>query len=110
MGISENPRQSLIPSFLYSPSSPSKTLDLRMILSRGTRSVLPPPDADLKPTPAAARSSSFLIPSPSEPGKIEMYSPAFYAACTAGGIASCGLTHMSVTSSSATCRFQAVFG
>ncbi|KAK1318541.1 hypothetical protein QJS10_CPB04g00134 [Acorus calamus] len=82
MGISENPRQSLIPSFLYSPSSPSKTLDLRMILSRGTRSVLPPPDADLKPTPAAARSSSFLIPSPSEPGK--MYSPAFYAACTAG--------------------------
>ncbi|KAK1291486.1 hypothetical protein QJS10_CPB17g00899 [Acorus calamus] len=27
-----------------------------------------------------------------------MYSPAFYAACTAGGIASCGLTHMSITS------------
>ncbi|VAI50001.1 unnamed protein product [Triticum turgidum subsp. durum] len=26
-----------------------------------------------------------------------MYSPAFYAACTAGGIASCGLTHMAVT-------------
>jgi solute carrier family 25 phosphate transporter 3 len=26
-----------------------------------------------------------------------MYSPAFYAACTAGGVASCGLTHMTVT-------------
>ncbi|PWZ34186.1 Mitochondrial phosphate carrier protein 3, mitochondrial [Zea mays] len=26
-----------------------------------------------------------------------MYSPAFYAACTTGGIASCGLTHMAVT-------------
>jgi solute carrier family 25 (mitochondrial phosphate transporter), member 3 len=29
--------------------------------------------------------------------KIEMYLPAFYAACTAGGVASCGLTHMMVT-------------
>lgn len=39
-----------------------------------------------------------MIPAPSEPfGKIEMYSPRFYAACTAGGILSCGLTHMSVT-------------
>lgn len=37
----------------------------------------------------------FSIQAPSE--KIEMYSPAFYAACTAGGIASCGLTHMAVT-------------
>ena len=38
---------------------------------------------------------SFPIQAPKE--KIEMYSPAFYAACTAGGIASCGLTHMAVT-------------
>ncbi|CAI0446729.1 unnamed protein product, partial [Linum tenue] len=37
----------------------------------------------------------FAIPAPSE--KIAMYSPAFYAACTAGGIFSCGLTHMAVT-------------
>jgi hypothetical protein len=43
-------------------------------------------------------SGGFVIPAPSEPGKrIEMYSPAFYAACTAGGILSCGLTHMTVT-------------
>lgn len=38
-----------------------------------------------------------MIPAPSEPGKIEMYSPQFYAACTVGGILSCGLTHMAVT-------------
>ena len=37
----------------------------------------------------------FSIQAPNE--KIEMYSPAFYAACTVGGIASCGLTHMAVT-------------
>ena len=43
-------------------------------------------------------SGRFVVPAPSEPGKkIEMYSPAFYAACTAGGILSCGLTHMTVT-------------
>lgn len=37
----------------------------------------------------------FVIASPKE--KIEMYSPAFYGACTIGGILSCGLTHMAVT-------------
>ena len=30
-------------------------------------------------------------------GKIAMYSPEFYAACTAGGVLSCGLTHLAVT-------------
>jgi len=30
-------------------------------------------------------------------GGIAMYSPAFYAACTVGGVLSCGLTHMAVT-------------
>ncbi|KAK7825765.1 mitochondrial phosphate carrier protein 3 [Quercus suber] len=38
-----------------------------------------------------------LVPALSEPGKIEMYLPAFYATCIAGGILSCGLTHMAVT-------------
>ena len=40
---------------------------------------------------------TFVVPAPSEPGKIAMYSPAFYAACTMGGILSCGLTHTAVT-------------
>eukprot|EP00245_Coleochaete_scutata_P012162 TRINITY_DN4682_c0_g1_i1.p1 TRINITY_DN4682_c0_g1~~TRINITY_DN4682_c0_g1_i1.p1 ORF type:complete len:373 (+),score=45.56 TRINITY_DN4682_c0_g1_i1:102-1220(+) len=38
-----------------------------------------------------------LIPSGNEQGKIKLYSPQFYAACTVGGILSCGLTHMAVT-------------
>ncbi|GAQ80401.1 Mitochondrial phosphate carrier protein [Klebsormidium nitens] len=37
-----------------------------------------------------------FVPAAGE-GKIEMYSPQFYAACTVGGILSCGLTHMAVT-------------
>ncbi|CUS11057.1 unnamed protein product [Tuber aestivum] len=32
-----------------------------------------------------------------EVGKIDMYSPKFYAACTIGGILACGLTHTAVT-------------
>jgi solute carrier family 25 phosphate transporter 3 len=30
-------------------------------------------------------------------GNIELYSPAYYAACAVGGVLSCGLTHMAVT-------------
>lgn len=37
-----------------------------------------------------------MIPSATEK-KIELYSPEFYAACTVGGILSCGLTHTAVT-------------
>eukprot|EP00250_Pteridium_aquilinum_P007990 c17589_g1_i1 orf=25-447(+) len=39
----------------------------------------------------------FTIATPSEPGKIALYSPQYYAACTFGGILSCGLTHTAVT-------------
>ncbi|KAM0948895.1 putative mitochondrial phosphate carrier protein Pic2/Mir1 [Dioscorea sansibarensis] len=39
----------------------------------------------------------FLVQASNELRKIEMYSPMFYAACTACGIASCGLTRMAVT-------------
>ncbi|XP_030461843.1 mitochondrial phosphate carrier protein 3, mitochondrial-like [Syzygium oleosum] len=84
----------LIPSFLYaaSSSSSSKSLYLeKMLGSSGPRSS---PAA----AAAAADRSGFLVPSPKEPSrKMEMYSPEFYAACTFGGILSCGLTHMSVT-------------
>ncbi|XP_074563308.1 mitochondrial phosphate carrier protein 3, mitochondrial-like [Curcuma longa] len=40
---------------------------------------------------------SFFFEPPREHRKIEMHSPLYYAACTLGGIASCGLTHMAVT-------------
>ncbi|KAJ8634062.1 hypothetical protein MRB53_027398 [Persea americana] len=92
MDFSDGSRQSLIPSFLYSTS---KTLDLQKILNRNsTFSKSPSPAASISSNGA---SKAFVVPAPSEPGKIEMYSPAFYAACTVGGILSCGLTHTAVT-------------
>ncbi|CAM6111982.1 unnamed protein product [Calypogeia fissa] len=45
----------------------------------------------------AEGSANFMIPAPAEKGKIVMYSRDFYAACTIGGILSCGLTHTGVT-------------
>ncbi|GBG73016.1 hypothetical protein CBR_g12735 [Chara braunii] len=41
--------------------------------------------------------SKIWVPSPTEKKKIELYSREYYMACTAGGILSCGLTHMGVT-------------
>ncbi|KAG5624583.1 hypothetical protein AABB24_004785 [Solanum stoloniferum] len=78
-------RQSLLPSFLYSPTSSFSSLTPKTLAVPETTNVLPPANNNL------------LIPAPTEPGKIEMYSPQFYAACTFGGILSCGLTHMAVT-------------
>ncbi|CAA7400509.1 unnamed protein product [Spirodela intermedia] len=93
-------RQSLIPSFLYSPSSAvggARSVGLeRLILARsgvGASSLRPSSPAPVAPDSGSP--TTFLIPAPRE--KIELYSPQFYAACTAGGIASCGLTHMAVT-------------
>jgi solute carrier family 25 phosphate transporter 3 len=67
-------RQSLLPSFLYAPSSGAGVADGRMGVG-------------------------VIAGSPSEPpfGKIEMFSPAYYAACGVGGAAACGLTHAAVT-------------
>lgn len=88
-------RQSLMPSFLYSSSSKRLFyLDALMnntkagLLNRSAQSVSPS-------SSGASKKASFVIPAPKE--KIEMYSPAFYAACTAGGTLSCGLTHTAVT-------------
>ena len=78
-------RQSLVPTFLYSSSAfGSKTLGGGL-------------ETSTMPKHFTSPSKSFMIPAPAEPGKIEMYSPQFYAACTVGGILSCGLTHMAVT-------------
>ncbi|KAH1194189.1 Mitochondrial phosphate carrier protein 3, mitochondrial [Glycine max] len=90
---SSSRRNSLIPSFIYSSSS--KTLPLHHMLNTASAAAAAapsPPPANLD-----AGSRGLMIPSPSESRKIELYSPAFYAACTAGGILSCGLTHMTVT-------------
>jgi solute carrier family 25 phosphate transporter 3 len=70
-------RQSLLPSFLYAPSR-----------SGGAGA----PDG-------MGASSVVVAASPNEPpfGKMEMFSPAYYAACGVGGAAACGLTHAAVT-------------
>lgn len=89
MAVSENSRKSLLPTFLYSSKS-FAGLDRVAINNRTANPSLS--------ENAAPQISSFVIPSASEPSKkIEMYSPQFYAACTAGGVLSCGLTHMAVT-------------
>jgi hypothetical protein len=87
MALSDRSRESLLPSFLYASSA-------RSFAATGAAARLPVSS----PAPATAGAGGgvpFSIQAPKE--KIEMYSPAFYAACTAGGIASCGLTHMAVT-------------
>ncbi|CAA7396333.1 unnamed protein product [Spirodela intermedia] len=79
-------RQSLIPTFLYSPSPAvicARSLGFEWLLSRSHGAA------------SSSGSLPFLVPAPKE--KIELYSPQFYAASIAGGIASCGLTHMAVT-------------
>jgi hypothetical protein len=89
-------RKTMIPSFLYG-SSPKTLPVIHQIINSGSASA-PVPGTPPSPSMRSTGSAGFMIPSPKEPfGKIEMYSPAFYAACTAGGILSCGLTHMSVT-------------
>ncbi|KAG6420778.1 hypothetical protein SASPL_117317 [Salvia splendens] len=74
MDFGEKPsRRSLIPSFLYTRPSKSVYFEQR--------------------NPS---SSGFMIPAPAE-ARIEMFSPAYYAACTTGGMLCCGLTHAAVT-------------
>ncbi|KAF5192389.1 Mitochondrial phosphate carrier protein 3 protein [Thalictrum thalictroides] len=91
MVVSENStRQSLLPSYLYSSSAYSKILDYESFQTRNPS--LPSSNGTV------SSSKSFLVQAPSEPpGKIEMYSPAFYAACTFGGSLCCGLTHVALT-------------
>lgn len=101
----ESSKHSLIPSFLYASSSSPRSFLLDQVLNSNSNAAFASANLEKSPAPAARSSptsmlsqKNFLIASPTEPGKkIEMYSPAFYAACTFGGILSCGLTHMTVT-------------
>ncbi|GMH24421.1 hypothetical protein Nepgr_026264 [Nepenthes gracilis] len=92
MAASDNSRNSLIPNFLYLSKNLSLGLDQIVLRDPNPGFALTPPEN------GGTKRSSFVISAPREPSKkIEMYSPAFYAACTAGGILSCGLTHTAVT-------------
>uniref|UniRef100_A0A1D1XCA0 Phosphate carrier protein, mitochondrial n=1 Tax=Anthurium amnicola TaxID=1678845 RepID=A0A1D1XCA0_9ARAE len=79
-------RRSLIPSFLYHPSSPT---------AAGTGSAPTPPSPLPGSNVGVGSPKPFLVPAPKE--GIQLFSAQYYAACTAGGIASCGLTHTAVT-------------
>ncbi|XP_071702153.1 mitochondrial phosphate carrier protein 3, mitochondrial-like [Rutidosis leptorrhynchoides] len=87
----ESSRKSMIPSFLYSSSIKNgfnaeannrNLFDSLSFLDSETRSV---------------EKRGFVVQAPSEPGKIQMFSPAYYAACTIGGTLACGITHTAVT-------------
>ncbi|TKW04666.1 hypothetical protein SEVIR_7G124400v4 [Setaria viridis] len=89
MALSESSRNALLPGFLY--AAPAAASPFAAAGGVGGRAVA-------APSAASAAGPAVWARAPSEPGRrIEMYSPAFYAACTAGGVASCGLTHMTVT-------------
>ncbi|KVH99038.1 Mitochondrial carrier domain-containing protein [Cynara cardunculus var. scolymus] len=89
----ENSRQSLIPSFLYSSFKNGFGFEH---LTENQRSLSDSSPSSVSASSPVAR-SGFVVPAPSEPGRIKMFSPAYYAACTAGGTLACGITHMAVT-------------
>ncbi|KAI9120477.1 hypothetical protein K1719_007510 [Acacia pycnantha] len=86
-------RQPLIPNFLFfSSASSQKNLSLWKMLDSSFISNSSPSNFE-----TGSSCKSFMTPAPSEPGKIEMYSPVYFVTCTVGGILSCGLTHMAAT-------------
>ncbi|KAE8697331.1 Phosphate carrier protein [Hibiscus syriacus] len=101
MAVPDEFRQSLIPSFLYSSTKPPSGFGMPSM--NPNHNHVKPRSPSLSPSSSAKYSAGhtgvasgrILIPAPKE--KIEMYSPAFYGACTMGGILSCGLTHTAVT-------------
>ncbi|KAL2935553.1 Mitochondrial phosphate carrier protein 3 mitochondrial [Bienertia sinuspersici] len=85
-------QSSLIPSFLYSSSTPMDSMgDPKSLFSSSLSSSLTTNGGVM----TKSSTSSIMVEAPSE--KMKMYSPSFYAACTAGGMLSCGLTHTAIT-------------
>nr|XP_043637794.1 mitochondrial phosphate carrier protein 3, mitochondrial-like [Erigeron canadensis] len=94
MDIMDNSRQPLLPSFLYSPNQFNKLEHLNTNQCNSFLSMRSMSFVSSSPSPST---TSFVVQAPMETRKIEMFSLAYYGACTAGGILSCGLTHMAVT-------------
>ncbi|RWW14433.1 hypothetical protein GW17_00021795 [Ensete ventricosum] len=88
MDVSEKSRRPLVPGYLYS-SSVSRPLGLERMISGSSRIS--------KAGNGGASMGSFVAQSPSEPGKIGLYSPMYYGVSAVAGIASCGPTHTAVT-------------
>ncbi|KAI3686341.1 hypothetical protein L1987_80015 [Smallanthus sonchifolius] len=85
----ENSRQSLIPRFLYS-NSVKNGFNFDHVMAGQQNSI------DSLSSPAVT-GRGFVVQAPSEPVSIKMFSPAYYAACTAGGTLACGITHTAIT-------------
>ena len=81
-------RSPLVPSFVYNSPSFSSSYS-----SSSSAKLFGLDAAAMRSKTTAER---IVVLAPKE-GKIRMYSPAFYASCTVGGILSCGLTHTAVT-------------
>ncbi|RDY03612.1 Mitochondrial phosphate carrier protein 3, mitochondrial, partial [Mucuna pruriens] len=90
MAPSDQSRHSLVPGFLYS----SKTLSHHE-LPPSSSIVSHYSSSSLLSSLSHNKTKSPMILSPKE--RIRLFSPAYYAACSAGGVFSCGLTHMAVT-------------
>ncbi|XP_078447168.1 mitochondrial phosphate carrier protein 3, mitochondrial-like [Wolffia australiana] len=93
-------QDSILTRFLYCPASAtvgtSRSLVFESILIAGNKTISTSLPLSSSLVSSDDRSpSQFLVSSPNK--KIELHSPLFYAACIAGGILSCGLTHMIVT-------------
>lgn len=85
--------RSLIPSFLYSSDhhrlfqSPEPSTTMTHVKS--SRPLISPTSS------VSSNGTSFAIATPNE--KVEMYSPAYFAACTVAGMLCCGITHTAIT-------------
>ncbi|MFS7940277.1 putative mitochondrial carrier domain superfamily [Helianthus anomalus] len=90
----ENSRNSLIPSFLYSSSLKSGFSFDQGMADQGK---LTDGSSFSVAASSAVAKRGFVVLAPSEPGGIKMFSPAYYAACTAGGTLACGITHTAIT-------------
>ncbi|KAK7358696.1 hypothetical protein VNO77_00634 [Canavalia gladiata] len=90
MAPSDQYRQSLVPEFLYSSKVLSHLHNTNHGLPPSTTSSI-----NVSSSPQGSTKSP-MIHAPKE-SSVRMYSPAYYFTCSAGGIFSCGLTHMAVT-------------
>ncbi|CAK0783171.1 Mitochondrial phosphate carrier protein 3, mitochondrial [Coccomyxa viridis] len=96
----------LIPSRLYSPDelSPALLSAASAFGAQTQREAAVPPVFRMAGSTLAQKfrmgsqpDNVPFIPAPAEKKKIKLYSRDFYAACTLGGVLSCGLTHTAVT-------------
>lgn len=94
------PWSQMVPSGLYDPDRPIPFPALsRSASSSHANTASAAGNTTLAQKFLQGGGGKLMLPSAAEgqKGKIQLYSGEFYAACTVGGILSCGLTHTAVT-------------